>query len=249
VRGIAQIPLLLSFLCRLYLEGRDKPKGDRPDLTRLRRTDLYRIVLRRLLSGEWKMPPRQLKEGQVDRELTLLKPAAFWLFLAGREQFKRDELLQALQFAYAKVDPHEPQTVAKLTSHVEKWTEEDGVLVKAGAGENVPFLFLHLTFQEYLGACYLAERINASGWESTVLPFDTQDRTASAREFVDRKAWLPEWQEVIVLLAGNLKDPVPLLELLTDEAKDDMFRHRLALAALCLPEIEALLDETGRAGC
>ena len=55
-------------------------------------------------------------------------------------------------------------------------------------------------------------------------------------------AWLPAWQEVIVLLAGNLNDPLPLLEMLADEGKDDLFRHRLAVAALCLPEIEALRE-------
>jgi hypothetical protein len=44
------------------------------------------------------------------------------------------------------------------------------------------------------------------------------------------------------LLPGLLDDPVPLLELLADESKDDQFHHRLALAARCLPEIQALLD-------
>jgi hypothetical protein len=30
--------------------------------------------------------------------------------------------------------------------------------------------------------------------------------------------------------------------MLADEGKDDLFRHRLAVAALCLPEIEALRE-------
>ncbi len=46
---------------------------------------------------------------------------------------------------------------------------------------------------------------------------------------------------MIILLAGNVDDPVPLLEVLADDAKDDLFRHRLALAALCLPEIEEIM--------
>ena len=62
---------------------------------------------------------------------------------------------------------------------------------------------------------------------------------------VDKKAWLPAWQEVIILLAGTLTDPTLetrtdpalLLRLLADEQKDDYFRHRLALAGLCLPEL------------
>jgi len=36
--------------------------------------------------------------------------------------------------------------------------EDDGLLIKAGAGEDPPFFFLHLTFQEYLATCALARR-------------------------------------------------------------------------------------------
>jgi HEAT repeat protein len=110
-----------------------------------------------------------------------------------------------------------------------------------GAGDDAPYLFLHLTFQEYLSACHLSRCINPDRWDAE-LPLDPSGRTVSARDFVDRKAWLPSWQEVIVLLAGNLDTPVPLLELLSDDKKDDTFRHRLTLAGLCLPEIKSFLD-------
>lgn len=56
---------------------------------------------------------------------------------------------------------------------------------------------------------------------------------------MDKKVWLSEWQEVIVFLAGKLTDPTPLLQRLADEQKDDAFRHRLALAAPCLPEVKS----------
>ena len=49
----------------------------------------------------------------------------------------------------------------------------------------------------------------------------------------------PRWQEVIVLLAGLMDDPQLLLELLADERSDDLYRHRLALAALALSEVPA----------
>jgi predicted NACHT family NTPase len=248
VRGMAQIPLLLGFLCALYWEQRGKPPAERRDLSRLRRTDLYREVLRRLLSGKWRAGPEGLSDAEVlsdieaDEKLELLAPVAFRLFLGGKEQFTTDDARDALRAAYTELSRGQGLTPAEVTSQIVKWSEQDGVLVKAGAGQGTLLLFLHLTFQEYLAARYLARRINVGGWDKTVLPFDAQGRTALAREFVDRKAWLPSWQEVIVLLAGNLDDPVPLLELLSDDKKDDIFRHRLALAALCLPEIKALLD-------
>jgi hypothetical protein len=40
---------------------------------------------------------------------------------------------------------------------------------------------------------------------------------------------------------------VPLLKLLTDETKDDLSRHRLALSAHCLPEVQAISDHKSSA--
>jgi HEAT repeat protein len=53
---------------------------------------------------------------------------------------------------------------------------------------------------------------------------------------INHKAWDPYWHEVIIFLAGQLTDPLPLFTLLTRVKQDDIFRHRLALAAMCLPE-------------
>lgn len=44
-----------------------------------------------------------------------------------------------------------------------------------------------------------------------------------------------------MFLSGLLNDPLPLLTWLTKQKHDDIFRHRLALAALCLPEAQAKL--------
>jgi HEAT repeat protein len=87
------------------------------------------------------------------------------------------------------------------------------------------FSFLHRSFLEYLTARALASRVAEEGWTSIA-------------DLVDRKAWHPAWQEVVLFLAGELEDPAPLLELLADESRDDYFRHRLALAARCLGELE-----------
>jgi hypothetical protein len=144
--------------------------------------------------------------------------------------------------AHAELNPGAALGERELTARVRSWSERDGLLVEAGAGEAAPYLFLHLTIQEYLTARYLAARLNDRGWAKAAAVIDGKE--VPVRELIDRKAWLPAWQEVVALLAGSLDDPVPLLELLADEAKDDLFRHRLALAARCLPEIEALLPRT-----
>jgi hypothetical protein len=238
VRGMAQIPLLLGFLCALYRE--DRQSRERRDWNLMRRTDLYEAVLQRLLNGQWKEPPRRLTEVEVDAKREMLEPVAYHLFVSGKEQFKLRDVRTAFRSAHAALYPGEPLTEKAVSRRIEEWSEEDGVLVKAGAGDESPYLFLHLTFQEYLTACSLAERINKHGWDKATVPVG--EKAVAAKLLVDRKAWLPQWQEVIILLAGKLDDPVPLLELLSDDATDDVFRHRLALAALCLPEIKELLE-------
>ncbi len=56
-------------------------------------------------------------------------------------------------------------------------------------------------------------------------------------EAIDQLSWSHYGQEVIRLHAGTMKDPTELLEYLSAPTRDDMFRHRLALAANCLVEL------------
>lgn len=73
-------------------------------------------------------------------------------------------------------------------------------------------------------ASSLAHQANREGWQSV-------------SALVDKKSWLAEWHPVIAALAGELDDPGPLVALLADADRDDYFRHRLAVAAACLPRV------------
>jgi HEAT repeat protein len=213
VRGLARIPLMLSLMCRAYQEGQlDFPT---------RRGDLYDRCLRGLLR-DWKEEKEQprISDIRLERALWRLAEGAFQLHVDRREQFTEPQLAKALGFNL------ERDTEAEQAEKFVDSLKHDGILITAGGHRDAPLLFLHRTFHEYLAACALARRANSEGW-SAIAPL------------VDKKAWLPVWQEVIILLAGKLEDPVPLLELLADEEKDDYFRHRLALAALCLPELKS----------
>jgi hypothetical protein len=103
-------------------------------------------------------------------------------------------------------------------------------------GPEQGYFFLHLTIQEFLAASALARLINDNGWEVELI---LAGKRATVCEAVDKKAWNPRWQEVITLLAGQLRDPTLLFGLLENKKKDDYFRHRLALGARCLPELKA----------
>lgn len=102
------------------------------------------------------------------------------------------------------------------------------------------FALLHPAIHQHLAASALARLVGegAQAWDT---PIRAGAATRPLRELVERKAWLPAWQEVIVSLAGRLDDPAPLLVALADGPKDDLFRHRLALAARCLPELPPAL--------
>jgi hypothetical protein len=63
------------------------------------------------------------------------------------------------------------------------------------------------------------------------------EKTVRVSQFIEKKSWDPRWREVIVLLVGQLTDPLSLLTVLTESKEDDVFCHRLALAAQGLDEV------------
>ncbi|MGE0821747.1 MAG: HEAT repeat domain-containing protein [Candidatus Binatia bacterium] len=222
VRGLARIPLMLALMCRSYQEKQLNFST--------RRVDLYDCCLRGLL-GDWKYDEEERREPKVDEEnsepmLELLQTVGYTLFIEGHEQF-RAPLLRKKIGEWLATLPQWHEFFARNPTSLIAELKRDGILITIGEHRDAPFLFLHRTFHEYLAASALAQQ----GWETIA-------------ELIDHKAWLPEWQEIIVLLAGQLPDPEPLLAMLsnpeptkTNPHGDDYFRHRLALAGLCLPEI------------
>ncbi len=53
-----------------------------------------------------------------------------------------------------------------------------------------------------------------------------------------RRAWHPDWQPVVIMLAGMLDEPLPLLEALYAEKHRDLSHDRLALVIKCLVEVD-----------
>jgi hypothetical protein len=196
VRGLARIPLMLLLLCRSFEGENNLPS---------RRVDLYRRCLRGLL-GEWKgeKQARQVGAAEIDPLLDVLGGMACSLFRDGREQFHEQDLVERIETWQAESPRHScaRHDPGKLLQEF----QQSGVLVRSGEDMEAPWLFLHRTFQEYLTAQALAKQAKEEGWEAL-------------EGLVDRKCWLPEWSEVVVLLAGELQDPEPLLALLCKEGQ------------------------------
>lgn len=240
VRGLARIPLMLTLLCRTYLECKEKD-CEFPT----HRVELYDCCLRGLLR-DWKgeKEERDISDAYVDAVLELLHTVSYTVFVEGYEQFSESKLRkQIIKWRVGLKHKHELDEYDATSLIAE--LKRDGILINAGEHRGAPLLFLHRTFHEYLTACMLAGTVNdqKKGWHGEL---ELQGGNVTIHQLVDRKAWDLRWQEVIVLLAGKLETPSPLLEMLskpepttTNPHGDDIFRHRLGLAALCLPEIDS----------
>ena len=200
--------------------------------------NLYRKCLEGFLR-DWRkgrgLPP--MSEERIANKLTLLEDVALELWEAGHDYVSTRQLTGTLQKheLYSSLVVHTSQG-----SLIHELSEEDGILVKAGIDvADVPYMFLHLTFQEYLAACALARRTD---WQKTV------------------ERWLyGAWErriQVLLFLAGILEDPGPLVELLLqhDDARPgiiafvgwrpargkDPFGNLLVLAAYCSKEAKTV---------
>jgi hypothetical protein len=169
--------------------------------------DLYEKCLRGLLR-DWLALDKQadredpkLSDSYVEALLELLAGVAHALHRQGLEQFTEKELANAIRGVLGGLksgDELYGQTPGNLIQELKR----DGVLVRIG-DDDPAYLFLHRTFQEYLAARELARQAKDLARYAEII-----------HDIAERLWWLPDWREVIVLLAGWVDDPVPLLKAL-----------------------------------
>jgi hypothetical protein len=236
LRRACRNPLLATLVCLAHQE--------RPITEETRRGDLYARVLRGLARQAWKKKPLPVNHPYVDDLLPLLESVAYKLLEQHPERnlFTRHEITELIRSStdcplpralWSSASPAlHPAALAYVPTLLREELHECGLLVDAGlsASGEAQCSFCHRSFLEFLTARGLARRHNRAGWQTIA-------------GLVDRKSWHPAWQETLLLLVGQLADPKPLLEMLRDPAPtssnpagDDVFRHRLALAALALTE-------------
>lgn len=205
VNGLARIPLMLSFLCRVY--GQTQPELP------VRRYELYEAVVRGLLYDwqEDKSLERRLSPDEVEDEISQVAAVAYRLF--PKESFGTRQVAEAAGLkdlpTKAKVEYVDILCLVGLLIAVD---------TKLSSWQ-----LLHRTFHEYLTARYLAEYANKDGWRSVEAE-------------VQARAPEPVWTEVIILLSGQLKDPLPLIDWLGKQ--EDNMQRPLSLAIRCLSEID-----------
>lgn len=109
-----------------------------------------------------------------------------------------------------------------------------------GKDKEPHYKFLHLAIQEYLAAAWIKRQLEESDWNWNTNQKLPGNMTANIHRLIDKKSWDPRWAQVVIFFAGMLEreeDQVHLLKMLSDKKTDDIFRHRLMLAADCMAEM------------
>jgi HEAT repeat protein len=208
IQGLAQNPLLLSLICCSYQKkGFTLPT---------RRCQVYEQAVRFMLCKLSSSRKPQSK-GRITAKTRLLEELAYHFTYKGKEIFSLDDL-------YDQIEEHlhsdKVSTVLKDANTdelIEELSEQDGILQKLHEDED-QYLFLHRTFQEYFSACYL-------------------NRCSDSITLVKAHFWNYDWHEILSLMAGLMKNPVPLLEVIIRE-KDDIFGTLLLLVGRCIAECQ-----------
>jgi formylglycine-generating enzyme required for sulfatase activity len=203
VNGMAQNPLLATLLCMAF-----SPRSDRPPLSfPARRVEVYQRVLKGLL-GEWGETP----DGElIAAKLELLEEIAYHFF--PDEELSRSgfhKFLWNKKSGYMReLDDLDPlrQRLREQKTTVTKELCNDGILVPCAES----FIFLHLTFQEYLTASALARELEP---DSRIPHPASSIASHPVAQLARDKSWIPRWQEVLTLLAGVLKRPDELVRYL-----------------------------------
>lgn len=117
-------------------------------------------------------------------------------------------------------------------------------------GDARQYRFLHSIFHEFMAASALARLVQEGGLRARV---PSEKFQGTVEQLVECKAWDGRWQKAIAFLIGMLDRPQAerLLRSLAAPHKDDILRHRLAVAVHCLaakPQIgDSLRDQIAMA--
>ncbi|KJU81302.1 signal transduction protein with Nacht domain protein [Candidatus Magnetobacterium bavaricum] len=207
IKSIIGNPLLLSFVCILYSKLNTFPE---------RRLTLYERCVNVLLN-DWDESRGIERRSIFDQEKKkqLLQEIAYRFFIAGKNDFNRDELIRAIEeclpVLYLK-----QEDAADILQEI---SANHGLLKEQPDGL---YGFIHVMVQEYFAACEI---------------YDRRDYKIAIEN-----SFNPFWEEVTLLLAG-IGNSTKLIKGIFEKT-DDIFDHNLRFAGSCLAEKPTLKGDT-----
>ena len=233
ISGLAQNPLLLSLLCSLYqVKELELPA---------RRTQIYHQAVKYMLRDWSKENERKLQqEGWVLAKTELLEFLAYQLSCENKEVFLLADVRESLNQYLSQENKADFQQIS-VADLLDELTEADGIIQKLSRNGDY-YLFLHRTFQEYLTAAYLCKKIENKKRKNKHAENNqkSKNQRQGIKLVIDHR-WEYDWHETIVLVAGLMAEPMPLIKAILAE-KDDIFQTLLLLAGLCLAECDVQTD-------
>lgn len=211
-----------------------RPARDLPETL----VELYQEMIRLLVSGALCRPEAKPLPGlDVEALLATLPYIAWQIFNRDADAgwFERSVFLEAI----AHVTNCSQAAAAKQLSRI----VEIGLLVPCAPDSGLEhFEFAHSTFRDFLAASHIAAASNHDGWDKAEVESwqtDSGWSMVNVRQMLDTHAFEPTWQSLVVFIAGLLKDPLCLLQILADRRKDDLYRHRFGLLCRCYRALSA----------
>jgi HEAT repeat protein len=232
--GLAQMgqnPLLLTLVCWLA-EGHPIT----PDLSR---SQLYEWMVRDLLSLDRKGNRDPVRSDEL---LPLVREIGWRWFEAtqGKKALPQGQLREWVWESCHRPLPRGVPAAQAVSLTPAAWADD---LIRELAREKrflavfewnrqPAYVFPHRSILEFLAGAELAEKLKGG-------------RQRKWWDFVDRMAWDPGWEGVLLFAAGQLGERVNELASRLLDGEDDIFRHRLASAAMCLAEAPATVRKQG----
>jgi ppGpp synthetase/RelA/SpoT-type nucleotidyltranferase len=227
---VAHSPVLVE-MARLLKASR--PQDDLPAT----QAGFYDEGMRLLAMGAWSngktsaVTPCQV----ADELLDVLRPVAWRLFIQNPgATFERDTASEEIVQATGCDQRHAVKLMGQFVDF--------GFWSCSGQGSREEFCFRDPTFRDFLAASYLAGGINRARWPVARIVVRHPGagwRKDRACDVLDANAFEPRWEPLVVFTAALLHDPLPLIDILADRKRDDLYRHRLGLVCRCYRGLSA----------
>ena len=228
IQRLSTNPLLLTIIALVNWRGSKLPN---------RRVELYQIACETLIEN-WPLHRCGVKL-DAEQVMAILAPVAYHVFATQKGQFiRRKELMPRLAGGILEEQGGTHNEAAKAArAMLEMVSARSGIFLQRGYDESGSpvYGFLHLTFLEYLTACYLADR-----WADGDLPLADL-------------CHVPRWREVILLMVGKIglagrPDATRILQQILDlhSPYEHAIYRDLLLAAACLRDDLRVKHELSR---